>query len=170
METLLLFDDVDKGAYFSLCKKHRYALWRIWDRSKPLVMFIGLNPSTANADTNDPTIESVIRLSKNNGYGGCYMMNCWSYISTDPDQLNDLTGADFNFEWLEKIAEKCQDIVFAWGNFKIVKDHKRDLKLTEMFPDAKCIIKNKNGSPGHPLFKKGNIQFINWNNSKPTNK
>ncbi len=155
----------DNGATFSECGKHRYALWRIWDTSKPLVMFIGLNPSTANASTNDPTIQSVIRLSKFNGYGGFYMMNCWSYISTDPKKLNDLTGKDLNFHWLQLISSKCKDVVFAWGNFKIVKDHKRDIDLTAMFPKALCINRNANGSPGHPLFKKGTITFTNWQDS-----
>jgi hypothetical protein len=159
-----LFDnkEVEKGAFFSECGKHRFALWRFWDKSLPLVMFIGLNPSTANAETNDPTIESVIRLSKFNGYGGFYMMNCWSFISTDPDQLKDLTGEEVNFQWLTEISKNCKDVVFAWGNFKIVRDKKRDVVLTEMFPVAKCIAKNKNGSPGHPLFKKGTIKFISW--------
>lgn len=60
----------DFGADFSNDRKYRYALWRIWDRTKPLVMFIGLNPSTANETENDPTIKSVGRISKNNGYGG----------------------------------------------------------------------------------------------------
>jgi len=66
---------VESGAEFSECRKYRYALWRIWDKSKPLVMFIGLNPSTANENVDDPTIRSVCRMTKNNGYGGVYMMN-----------------------------------------------------------------------------------------------
>ena len=33
-----------KGAELSPCRRYRYALWRIWDDSKPAVMFIGLNP------------------------------------------------------------------------------------------------------------------------------
>jgi hypothetical protein len=44
------------GAVFSDCRKFRYALWRMWDGDKPLVMIIGLNPSTADEKVNDPTI------------------------------------------------------------------------------------------------------------------
>ena len=44
------------GAVISDCGTHRYALWRVWDHSKGLVMFIMLNPSTANATEPDPTI------------------------------------------------------------------------------------------------------------------
>lgn len=152
----------NNGAHFSKCRKYRYALWRIWDESKPLVMFIGLNPSTANETEVDPTIESVIRLSKFNGFGGVYMMNCWSYVSTDPKQLTDLLDKDINFEWLIKIRQKCKDVVFAWGNFSIVRNHSRDVELAKIFPASKCIVKNKNGSPGHPLYKKGTIKFIDY--------
>ena len=78
---------MNKGATFSIDRKHRYSLWRIWDAELPFVMFIGLNPSTANEDENDATIRSVERISKSNGYGGFYMMNCFAYISTDPKLL-----------------------------------------------------------------------------------
>lgn len=157
-----LFNDNKSGAHFSGCGRHRYALWRIWEESLPLVMFIGLNPSTANETKNDPTIESVIRLSKFNGYGGFYMMNCWPYIATKPELLDTSAGGELNMVWLKKTAARCQDVVFAWGNFKIVRDHKKDRELTAMFPDAKIICRNDNGSPGHPLFQKGSTKFINW--------
>lgn len=158
-----VFEKVEIGATFSECRKHRFALWRIWDENKPLAMFIGLNPSTADDKENDNTIDSVDRLSRFNGYGGFYMMNCWSFISTDPDLLpNDLSGKEENYNRLREIANKCKDVVFAWGNFRIVVDHKRDKDLMEMFPDALCITKNKNGSPGHPLYKKGTIKFTKY--------
>jgi hypothetical protein len=150
------------GAAFSEDGKHRYALWRIWDESKPLVMFIGLNPSTANHKTNDPTIESVIRISKYNGYGGFYMMNCWSFIATEPKYLDTKSGLIENDEWLTKIAGICKDVVFAWGNFQIVRGHLKDSMFKKLFPNALCICKNKNGSPGHPLFKKGDTKFIKY--------
>ena len=115
------FAEVETGANFSADRKYRYSLWRIWDRSKPLVMFIGLNPSTANESDNDPTIKSVIRISKHNGYGGVYMMNCFPYISTDPGQLFACSHSVYNEELLKETAEKCQDVVFAWGNFQVVQ-------------------------------------------------
>ncbi len=144
----------DFGAEFSMCRKYRYALWRIWDRQKPLVMFIGLNPSTANEQDNDPTIKSVGRISKVNGFGGFYMMNCFPYVSTDPKQLYDCSHSVLNEKWLKETAEKCQEIVFAWGNFEIVKKLGVDYILSKWFPDAKALHINKNGSPKHPLYCK----------------
>lgn len=151
----------NKGAQFSLCGKYRYALWRIWDETKPLVMFIGLNPSTANEATNDQTIDSVKRISVYNGYGGFYMMNCFGIISKDPQilkQIEDPQGE--NLEWHGKIRERCQDVVFAWGNFKEVREIAKEMIIA--YPNALCIRKNNNGSPVHPLYQKEKSKLIKF--------
>lgn len=145
----------DNGAHFSECRKYRYFLWRIWDKSKPLVMFIGLNPSTANEINPDRTIESVERISIFNGYGGFYMMNCFPFVSTDPEQLRDFGNTATNDHWLHMNASQCKDVVFAWGNFKVIREFGRDKELKGMFPKALTIGLNKNGSPKHPLFQPG---------------
>ncbi len=152
-----------KGATFSNSGEHRYALWRIWDDSKPMVMVIGLNPSTANADNDDPTIRSVVRISKNLGYGGVYMMNCWPYISTDPSRLLiSPLDTEINNRYLAETAIKCKDVIFAWGNFEVVRKHRRDEELKNMFPEALALQVNKNGSPKHPLYCKTDIKPIKY--------
>lgn len=156
-----LFAKIEKGAYLSSCREYRFALWRIWDRKKPLVMFIGLNPSQANEEKDDPTIESVIRIAKFNDYGGIYMMNCWPHVATNPKELdcNSILN-ESNETFLRIISDLCQDVVFAWGNFRIVRDKARDKELQKMFPSALVIGYNKNRSPKHPLFQKGNSTLI----------
>lgn len=161
------------GAEFSECRNYRYALWRIWDKSKPLVMFIGLNPSTANETDNDPTIKSVCRIAKSNGYGGVYMMNCFSLVSTDPKKLQEVYDClhereDIeNMRWLLEVKRKCADVVFAWGNFDIVRQ--RAKSIIGYFKDAKVLALNKNGSPKHPLYCKSDIKFIQYNSKLLTN-
>lgn len=153
--------EIKAGADFSHNRKHRFSLWRIWDESMPLALFIGLNPSTANEAEADPTIRSVTRIARHNGYGGFYMMNCWSFVSSDPDLLETNPMADEqNSILLSLIAGKCKDVVFAWGNFKIVRQQGRDAELVELFPNALCLKQNKNGSPMHPLFCKGSTPLI----------
>lgn len=154
------------SAVFSECRKYRYALWRIWTESKPLVMFIGLNPSTANEDFDDPTIRRVRNFAKRWGYGGVYMMNCFPYISTDPGSLmnNRNTEIEINDRWLREVGGKCDLIIFAWGSFPVVKEFGRDKELNKMFPDAKALVINQDGSPRHPLYVKSDIDpvpFIN---------
>lgn len=149
---------IESNANFSSGRKYRYALWRIWDKTKPLVMFIGLNPSTANEDQPDPTIRSVIRIASNNGYGGIYMLNCFPFVSSDPKKLV-FTRTEINDSWLVATAAICKDVVFAWGNFDVVRKLKRDIELLKMFPDAKCLGRNSNGSPKHPLYMKSDTKL-----------
>lgn len=148
------YREIGSDAIFSDCRKYRYALWRIWDLNKPCVMIIGLNPSTANENKNDNTISKVIKIAKGNGYGGVYMMNLFSIVSSDPKVLQsdglDLIGD--NNDWLTTISGVCKDIVFAWGNFK--EAEQRSKEVIAMFENPLCIKKNKNGSPKHPLYCK----------------
>lgn len=154
-------EEQDFGAEFSQCRKYRYALWRIWDRTKPLVMFIGLNPSTANEVDSDPTIRSVGRIAKANGFGGFYMMNCFPYVSTDPNELRDHGNTAENDQWLRKVfAMGAHWVVFAWGAFPVVRELGRDRELAAMFPDAMALHMNKNGTPKHPLYCKSDTAFV----------
>jgi hypothetical protein len=150
------------GAEFSQCRNYRYALWRIWDVTKPRVMFIGLNPSTANEITDDPTIRRVKSFARSWGYGGVYMCNLFAWVTAYPDELlkcpDPLNGNDF---WLLKIAAQCTDVVFAWGNFKEAQERAKD--VIERFPKAKALQINKNGSPKHPLYVAGDVVPIVYN-------
>ena len=156
--------DNPTGAHFSEDRKYRYLLWRVWDESLPKIMFIGLNPSTANETTDDPTIRRVISMAKSWGYGGIYMANCWPCVTSDPKLI---TVNEFSTRWnndtLTYAASECKAIVFAWGAFKIVKEMGRDKELIEMFPNAQALHINKDGSPKHPLYCKTNTQLIPFN-------
>jgi hypothetical protein len=162
----------DNGATFSDDRKYRYALWRIWDKEKPLVMFIGLNPSTANENDNDPTIRRVISMAKSWGYGGVYMMNCFPLVSTNPAYLNEFYESPFhdvedieNMRWLLEVGRKCKEVIFAWGNFKEAEE--RGKSLTKYFKKAKALVINKNGSPRHPLYVKGDVVPVNYYKQNP---
>lgn len=149
-----------REARFSDCGKHRIVLSRIWDKSKGVVMFIGLNPSTANAKDDDPTIRRVRQMAKSWGYGGVFMMNLFTYISTDPKQLNmedgNVSDADW---WLRHFGNSSEQVIFAWGNFKVLG---RDIEVKSMFENAKALHINKNGSPKHPLYVKSDVQPVNY--------
>lgn len=147
-----LFSQEDNGALFSECKKHRHALWRIWDQNKPLVMFIGLNPSTANEHTDDPTIRRVKKFAADWGYGGVYMMNLFTYVTAYPEEL--IKCGDPNYSVLRVMADKCEKIIFAWGSFKEAEDRGRE--VINMF-DGYALVINSNGSPRHPLYVKADV-------------
>ena len=120
-------------------------------------MFIGLNPSTANKTSNDPTIRRVKRFAADWGFGGVYMMNLFAYISTDPKKLlfreHEKIGYQNN-NYLKQIASKCEKVIFAWGSFSAA--HVRSKQIIEMFPQAYVLKINNNGSPKHPLYVRAN--------------
>lgn len=157
-----LFDN--NGAEFSKDRKYRYALWRIWDNSKPLVMFIGLNPSTANENTLDPTITRVKGFASTWGYGGFYMMNLFALVSSNPDDLlksDDPLGD--NDGWIEKVIPKCEKIIFAWGSFSQAVDR---AKLIADNYTGYALDINKDGSPRHPLFVPSKTETVLYQTSR----
>lgn len=124
-------------------------------------MLIGLNPSTANEATNDPTIRRVISLARSNGYGGIYMTNLFPMITAYPSELKfDIQALTRNDHWLDIVRfQWCRDVCFCWGNFSV---HDRDKWADRLFDDALCFGKNKNGSPKHPLYLKADTKLIKY--------
>lgn len=152
------------GAIFSGDRKYRYALFRMWDINLPSIMFIGLNPSTANEVNNDPTIRRVIKFAFDWGYGAVCMMNLFALISPNPADLltcDDPVGE--NDKWLGNTATKCDAIVFCWGAFPEARE--RAKKIMAMFPNSICLGINKDGSPKHPLYIAANTSQIHFKSS-----
>lgn len=137
------------NAVFSDCGDYRYALWRIWNPPKGIVMFIGLNPSKADARVDDPTIRRVTSFAYHWGYGGVAMLNLYPFITAFPSELERTGNLAFNDEWLTAVGNKADKIVFAWGAFDVFG---RDEKVKEMFKTRYALVVNKDGSPRHPLY------------------
>lgn len=149
------------GARFSPCGKYRYALWRIWDEALPKALCIGLNPSTADALKDDPTIRLLKKLLLRLGYGGFYMANLYAWISPSPKGLltcDDPIGK--NDQVIEELARSCEDIICCWGNG--VLDEERARALISDFPQALCFGKTLSGNPLHPraLLYQGRVEEV----------
>ena len=140
-----------KKAVFSTCRRYRYGLWRIWDDDKPMAMFIGLNPSTADETNDDPTMRRCISLSQSWGYGGLCMANLFACRSTDPEQLktvDDPVGPENDF-WIRKLSHEAPIVVAAWGNLGSFES--RGEAVLRRVPQISCLAVNKSGQPRHPL-------------------
>lgn len=151
-----------KFAVISQCGSYRYELHRIWDESKPLVMFIMLNPSTADADNDDPTIRRCIGFAKSWGYGGIMVGNLFAYRATDPKELLSCEHPEgFDNKWhLIHMAARAKKIVCAWGNSPIVKKLKvKSLDSENLF----CIKLSPDGTPMHPLYLLKHLSPIPFN-------
>ncbi len=163
-----LFKDVSKGAYISDCKNYRYALYRIWDDTKPYVFFIMLNPSTADDVETDSTIT---RLAGKNGfarawgYGGIYVGNLFAFRTKKPELLlkaehpiSEPEKIAFNDSSLVYMKAKCEKTIFAWGNDG--KYLNRCNEVAAMFPNSYCFGKTLLGQPLHPLYLKSDLKPI----------
>ena len=150
-----------KDAVISDSGFYRYELSRIWDHSKPLVMFVMLNPSTADSNEDDPTIRRCIGFAKSWGYGGLYVGNLFGYRSTDPKKLllvSHPIGSENKYH-LKLMADRCETIICAWGNPVIVKKTNRSWRdLLFLNKELRYIKKCKDGTPSHPLFLKGDLK------------
>ena len=154
-------DDTMKAssAKFSPDRLHRYALWRVWDNSLPVAMFIGLNPSTADEIKNDNTVTKCINYARTWGYGGMIMSNIFAYRATNPEDMKavpDPVGPD-NDKWLLKLAKEAKLIVAAWGNRGEHMD--RGKAVRELFKNKSmhCLAMNNTGHPKHPLYCKNSL-------------
>lgn len=149
---------IGANAIFSDDKAYRFVLWRIWDVKKPPAMLIGLNPSTANEKTDDPTIRRIRGLMQAHGYGGFFMTNLYPFVTAYPQELQIGRGQLVeNDVILCKVRYYCETVVFCWGNFKT---YGRDREVTDIFPCAMCFGKNANGSPKHPLYLPKNTTLV----------
>ena len=148
---------VRKAACLSDCRLHRFALWRIWDESRPYAMFAGLNPSTADESTDDATVLRCMRFTQSWGYGGLCIGNLFAIRSKSPSVLMtvpDPVGLT-NDEWLVRLASDAAIVVAAWGNHGTHLSRANQVK--ELLPNLHCLQRNKSGEPAHPLYLKGSL-------------
>lgn len=155
---------MDKGADISDCGKYRYRLWRWWDFERPLLGFIMLNPSTANADEDDPTIRKCCgfarQLDQQAGlsFGGIMVTNLFGFRATNPNELkkaDDPIGPD-NDVFVTEEAKACAITICAWGakGHLLGRDEAvlRLLRKAEPKPNLRHLGLTREGLPRHPLY------------------
>ena len=138
-------------AQLSDCRTWRYALWRTWDESLPRVMFIGLNPSTADETHDDPTLVRCMGFARSWGFGGVCTANLFAFRATDPADMMaaaDPVGPD-NDEWLRRLAGEAGLVIAAWGNGGGFMG--RSAQVRAWFPELHALKVNATGEPAHPL-------------------
>jgi hypothetical protein len=145
---------------------YRYWLSRRWSEG-PVVTFVMLNPSTADASTDDPTIRRCIGFSKAHGAGGLDVVNLYALRSTDPKALwtvSDPVGP-MNDAHLRLAAMLAGDnewpIIAAWGaNAKA--DRVAQVRRIEGMDRLTALGVTKDGAPRHPLYLRADAQLSPW--------
>lgn len=158
-----------QAAIISDCGTYRYALSRPREGESawyPAAVFLMLNPSTADADNDDPTIRRCRRFAKDWSCEGLIVGNLFALRSTDPDQL--LTHADpigpDNDSWLRRMTARSVTVVCAWGAHPMAVE--RGVQVARMLTDVGvslfCLGTTKSGAPRHPLYVRADQKLIKW--------
>lgn len=143
---------IPMGAIFSEDRRYRYALWRVWNTTRPILLQIGLNPSKADETRNDPTITRGMSRAEREGFGAFLMANLYAYVSTQPEALltNSNSVGELTDHYLQKMIQISDKQLCGWGSFKPVSN--RAPVVLAMIKRPYCLGINTNGQPKHPLY------------------
>lgn len=155
-------------AVISKCGKYRYLLTRATGLGPQAarMCFVMLNPSTADAFKDDPTIRRCIGFAKRHGHN-LTIVNLFAYRSSHPDDLlkvDDPVGP-LNPEIVEQEAGRADTVVAAWGG--VLEVNALWKKVTPIIDVVRkfrmmCFGKTASGAPRHPLYVKGDTELIDW--------
>lgn len=160
-----------RGATFSSCRRYRYLLWRTWNdlTSTKLgtVLWVMLNPSTADELVFDPTVRRCFLFTRAWGYRSMEVVNIFGLRSTDPRELyrsSDPVGPD-NDKAIMDAAYQADLIVCAWGNHGRYRN--RGLHVREHLKTINRIQLHVLGltgmqQPRHPLYVRGDLKPEVW--------
>lgn len=150
------------SAVISDCQRYRYWLER--DRGERPLVFVMLNPSTADAEVDDPTIRRCRRFASDNGYTGIIVVNLYAFRSASPAVLfaaDEPVGAE-NDAFLLK-ASKMGDVCLAWGANAKPSRVVSVMDIIRKSGNAPlCLGKTKNDSPRHPLYVKADQMLVEF--------
>ncbi|AMQ67013.1 DUF1643 domain-containing protein [Mycolicibacterium fortuitum] len=153
------------SAVISECGRYRYELIRRWGDG-PLLEFVMLNPSTADAEKDDPTIRRCIGFGKAWGYGGIVVHNLYAYRATAPDMLANVDDpiGPANRDYLGNKIATCT--IAAWGAHPAAvgwwNGYPYNITAALKRPQLLCLGVNGNGSPKHPLYVPSSRTPIPW--------
>jgi hypothetical protein len=148
-------------AEFSPCRRYRFALWRRWSAG-PQLLFVMLNPSTADETTDDPTIRRCIGFARAWGFGSLAVGNLFAFRTPKPGDLRisaEPIGAG-NDDWLLRLQAGSDLTVAAWGNHGGFLD--RGSVVRSILPNLHVLRLTKNGEPQHPLYLPRDAVPLSW--------
>ena len=137
---------------------YRYSLTRVWDQALPMITFVLLNPSTADAEQLDPTLRRCVSFAKREGCGGMAILNLYAFRTKDPKVM--LAAADPVGPKNDSVLAGVSGTVIAgWGTNA---DPARVAQALAVLPQLHALGVTKNGHPRHPLYVRADAALIEW--------
>ena len=144
----------------------RYELRRWWDASRPRLLVVMLNPSTATETHNDPTIRRCLSYAGDAGFGSLAVGNLYAYRATDPHDVETAgwTGNNVgteNDDRLRALAEEADLVWVAWGAHEIAA-HRAPWVRRLLGSPLYCRGRTASGAPRHPLYVARCVPAERW--------
>lgn len=146
-----------RTATISFCGLYRYDMTREWSDGGRTVCWVMLNPSTADADVDDPTTKRCIAFSQREEFDRLVVVNLYAYRTAYPAQLYEqpeaLRHGDNNADWIRKHIAGADMVIAAWGNVvRFSRRHTIAHEAHELGKPLRCLGRTKSGAPRHPLY------------------
>ena len=158
---------MENACHFSPDRRHRYSLIHHCNPllgGDRLIMWIGLNPSTADESQLDPTLRRIARFSERDGFEGFWMANLFGLRTPYPKEMKsapDPIGSENDASLLAG-ASRCYQIVAAWG---VSGDYQaRADAVVRLFGARElwCLGTTQAGHPRHPLYVPGDQKLVRY--------
>jgi hypothetical protein len=154
------------GAVITPCGRYRYLLWRRWDESRDICLFIGHNPSTADATADDPTVRRMVDFARRWGYGELWVANAYAHRATDPKLVRAFgprAVGPLSNEYIRGTCHHAAMIVAAWGaNCDDLRQQSLRKLLEASGKPVHHLGLTKDGQPRHPLYLSGDTEPVVW--------
>lgn len=155
------------SAIISQCGQYRYQLTRESQDRYPTgstALFIMLNPSTADAALDDPTIRRCRGFAKTWDCNGIVVANLYALRATNPADLwkhADPVGLD-NDMYLAALIREHETVVCAWGANAKPDRVAQVRKMFNRLSRPMCLGVTKDGAPRHPLYIRADQPLVEW--------
>lgn len=163
--------DGDSGAVISECGRYRYWLHRRWSEGRGWVVFALLNPSTADATQDDPTIRRCVGFAKRFGAEGLIVVNLFAARATHPNDLLDFVGDPVGPENHQYVVKACEmaaqhelnekwrmnipgKVICGWGAHWLAAPQVDTMMgwIEVSYGRPYCLGFTRSGAPRHPLY------------------
>ncbi|MFD5882592.1 DUF1643 domain-containing protein [Streptomyces yangpuensis] len=151
-------------AVFDTGRAHRYLLTRLWDPTRPLAVFLMLNPSTAGARHDDPTITRCLSFARRENAGGLAVVNLFTRCATDPAALKhdpEPTGP-YADAFIDHTTAEAPLVIAAWGAYGDLHGRAEQVtgRLWRRGIGLQCFGTTNAGHPLHPLYLRADTPLV----------
>jgi hypothetical protein len=162
--------DSERWAILSECGRYRYELGRLipgLDRGRVL-LFVMLNPSTADGEKDDPTVRRCIGFARREGCGTLLIVNLFAWRATLPSELvkaGPLAVGERNQDHVISAMQRAHIVIAGWGASGVPTTE----QVQAVWDAARithkrlsCLGVTGAGHPRHPLYLPGDAPVREW--------